>query len=172
MISSISCFGENNIKKLVALSTIGHIGLIVLFIGSGLSNISFFHLLRHSFFKCCLFIYSGIFLHIIKGNLDFRFYIGNNKHLSVFFCYILVGNISLICIPFSSGFFSKDIGLEFFLRFDFFFFFFFFVLLCVFFTCIYSLKFFFINCGLLNFNFILKGNFLSFLPFYRFFFYF
>jgi len=116
MLSSVSTFGEINIKKIIALSTIGHIGLIVMLLGYSLPYIAFYHLLRHSFFKCSLFMFSGFFLHSAQGNLDIRFLRGNNRHIRFLFCYGVLANLCLLCIPFRSGFFSKDIRFEAFIR--------------------------------------------------------
>ena len=63
-LSSLRTLGETNLKKIIALSTIRHIGLIIILIGCGNPILRFFHLLIHAFFKCTLFIFSGLFLHI------------------------------------------------------------------------------------------------------------
>ena len=126
LLSSIRGFGESNVKKIIALSTIRHIGLIILLLGYGLPFMAFYHLLRHAFFKCSLFMFSGFFLHSGFGNLDVRFLGGNNSHVNIFLCYGVLANLALMCVPFRAGFFSKDIRLELSLGKNFFFFFFFF----------------------------------------------
>jgi len=72
LLSSAITLGRNNIKKVIAFSTMRHIGLIVIIVGFGATSLAFFHLLSHSFFKCSLFMYSGYYLHRSLGNADIR----------------------------------------------------------------------------------------------------
>jgi len=103
---------EYDFKKIIALSTLSQIALIFLSIIKFSLNIAFFHLLTHAIFKCLLFLTRGSVLHSFKGLQDIR--------LLNFFFYSKPLNyniitrrlLSLIGIPFLSGFFSKDLIFE------------------------------------------------------------
>nr|UPL65267.1 NADH dehydrogenase subunit 5 [Largus sp.] len=110
---------EFDLKKIIALSTLSQLGLMVgvLFIGGGL--ISFFHLLTHAFFSALLFLCAGLIIHCVNDTQDIR-YMGVLSYSLPFtlscFC---VANLSLCGLPFLSGFYSKDLALEY-LQFTFF----------------------------------------------------
>ena len=110
--SSISALVEEDLKKVVALSTLSQIGFSMLTLGLGLRFISLLHLLSHALFKSCLFIQVGYLIHRSCGQQDGRGYrnIGNfPKFIQV---QILVTLFCLCGLFFSSGAVSKDYILE------------------------------------------------------------
>merc|ERR1711887_373671 len=110
--SSYRNYGEFNIKKIVALSTIRQLGIMFIFIGFNMTIIAFFHLIIHAFFKRTIFILAGIFLHSSFGNLDIRYLNSNYIRYPFVLSTFTIGNLCLIGIPLFSGFFSKDLSIE------------------------------------------------------------
>lgn len=116
--AGISANYEYDLKKIIALSTLRQLGLIIriLFVGDRL--ISFFHLFTHALFKALLFICAGSLIHCFSDLQDIR-YIGNLiNYIPFTICLFNLRNFSLCGIPFISGFYSKDLILEFFLMKD------------------------------------------------------
>nr|YP_009642627.1 NADH dehydrogenase subunit 5 [Heterakis dispar]QCI56233.1 NADH dehydrogenase subunit 5 [Heterakis dispar] len=112
--SSMSALVEEDMKKVVALSTLSQMGFCMLTIGLGLSFVSLVHMVSHAFFKSCLFMQIGFLIHNSFGQQDGRNYsnLGN-----VPFCIQLQLMVTLFCLCgllFSSGAVSKDFILEFF----------------------------------------------------------
>nr|YP_009243341.1 NADH dehydrogenase subunit 5 [Heterakis beramporia]AMR36308.1 NADH dehydrogenase subunit 5 [Heterakis beramporia] len=112
--SSVSALFEEDMKKVVALSTLSQMGFCMLTIGLGLSFISLIHMVSHAFFKSCLFMQIGFLIHNSFGQQDGR----NYSNLgSVPYCIQLQLLVTLFCLCgllFSSGAVSKDFILEFF----------------------------------------------------------
>jgi NADH-ubiquinone oxidoreductase chain 5 len=75
-------------------------------------NTALFHLTGHAFFKALLFLSAGGIIHSIKDDQDIRKYGGLIKFLPFTYTVIFIGTLSLIAIPFISGFYSKDFILE------------------------------------------------------------
>nr|YP_009488347.1 NADH dehydrogenase subunit 5 [Dictyla platyoma]AWD31606.1 NADH dehydrogenase subunit 5 [Dictyla platyoma] len=106
---------EFDLKKIVAFSTLSQLGLMmsVLFLGN--FDLSFFHLLSHAFFKSLLFMCSGLIIHSMCDNQDIR-YMGGVYTEKPYTCTcFLISNLSLCGLFFMSGFYSKDMIVEFFL---------------------------------------------------------
>ena len=103
---------EIDIKKVIALSTLSQLGVIMITLGELEPILSFFHLLRHAYFKAILFICAGIIIHNIKDYQDIR-KIGFS-YINIHFCIsiIIIANISLCGLPFLRGFYSKDFIIE------------------------------------------------------------
>ena len=103
---------ELDIKKVIALSTLRQLGLIFFTLGLNNPFAAFFHLISHAYFKAIIFMAAGSAIHIFKDYQDIRkmgrFSKGSPLIRSVF----LVRSIRLCGIPFISGFYSKDIILE------------------------------------------------------------
>lgn len=110
--AGISAMGELDIKKIVALSTLSQLGLIVSSVGFGLAPLAFFHLLTHAYFKALLFISVGSIIHLSSDYQDLRKIRVRTESSSPTLAYSLVANLSLCGLPFSSGFYSKDLILE------------------------------------------------------------
>jgi NADH-ubiquinone oxidoreductase chain 5 len=83
-------------------------------IGIGLScyNIALFHLINHAFYKALLFLGAGAVIHSVADNQDFRKYGGLRPFLPITYSVMLIASLSLLAIPFMTGFYSKDFILE------------------------------------------------------------
>nr|UPL65579.1 NADH dehydrogenase subunit 5 [Dicranocephalus alticolus] len=104
---------EYDLKKIIALSTLSQLGLMMSILFMGYSVVSYFHLLTHAFFKALLFLCAGLIIHCMNDSQDIRHMgclINNLPYTSTCFC---IANMSLCGLPFLSGFYSKDMVLEF-----------------------------------------------------------
>jgi len=86
--------------------------LIIIVIGLGLRDLSFFHLITHAMFKSLLFLCAGVFIHSYGEIQDIRFISRLLKGLPLSSFYFIVCSIALCGFPFLSGFYSKDLILE------------------------------------------------------------
>lgn len=112
-ISGLGANFEYDLKKIIALSTLRQLGLIFTILSLGRVKLAFFHLLIHALFKALLFICAGNFIHLILNCQDIR-YIGSlifKSPLTV--VYFNIRNLSLCGLPYFSGFYSKDLIIEF-----------------------------------------------------------
>ncbi|WP_243712081.1 NADH dehydrogenase subunit 5, partial [Marinomonas sp. KMM3893] len=103
---------EQDIKKIIALSTLRQLGLIITSLGLGLILITFFHLLTHAIFKSLLFICRGDVIHQNQGLQDLRFLGGSLKGRLFARTLINICNLALCGFPFLAGFYSKDAIIE------------------------------------------------------------
>lgn len=111
-ISGLIALYENDLKKIIALSTLRQLGLIIITLRVGLPILSFYHLLTHAIFKSLLFLRVGVIIHIIINNQDVRL-MGNLKNkMSFTLIRFQMTLIALIGFPFFSGFYSKDLIME------------------------------------------------------------
>jgi NADH-quinone oxidoreductase subunit L len=99
---------QNDIKRILAYSTISQIGYMFLGCGVGAFAAAIFHLMTHAFFKALLFLGAGSIMHALSGELDLRKMGGLRKHLPITFWTFLAGVLAISGIPLFSGFFSKD----------------------------------------------------------------
>nr|BAV82872.1 NADH dehydrogenase subunit 5 [Toxocara canis] len=112
--SSMAALVEEDLKKVVALSTLSQMGFSMFTVGLGLSFVSFIHLLSHALFKSCLFMQVGYLIHCSLGQQDGRNY-SNLGNLPSFIQLQLLITLFCLCgLVFSSGAVSKDFILEFF----------------------------------------------------------
>lgn len=111
-ISGLGANLENDLKKIVALSTLRQLGLIVGILGIGYYQLAYFHLLTHALFKALLFMCAGSIIHRAKGYQDLRLISGVIIIKPLTRARFLVSNLSLCGFPFLAGFYSKDIILE------------------------------------------------------------
>lgn len=102
-----------DLKKIIAFSTCSQLGLMISALGFGLINACFFHLFLHAFFKCLLFVSSGIIIHALYEEQDIRKLMSSFFHIPLFYIFILIGSLSLTGFLFFSGFYSKEIILLF-----------------------------------------------------------
>ena len=100
---------DNDIKKVVALSTCGHLGLMLLLCSLSAYSAGFFHLLNHAFSKAILFITSGVVIHAINGEQDRRYFFYLKNFIPLTFQFIFLSSSALIGLPFLSSFFSKEV---------------------------------------------------------------
>jgi NADH-ubiquinone oxidoreductase chain 5 len=112
MSSSLIGFFQQDIKKIIAYSTMSQLGMMVIAIGLSSYNIALFHLINHAFYKALLFLGAGSIIHAIYDNQDLRKYGGLKLYLPLNYSIILIASLSLIALPFMSGFYSKDFILE------------------------------------------------------------
>ncbi len=99
---------QNDIKKVLAYSTVSQLGFMFLALGTGAYVAAVFHVMTHAFFKALLFLGSGSVIHALGGGQDIRNMGGLNKKLKLTYVTFLVGCIAISGIPPFSGFFSKD----------------------------------------------------------------
>jgi NADH-quinone oxidoreductase subunit L len=99
---------QNDIKKVLAYSTISQLGYMFLALGVGAFSAGIFHVMTHAFFKALLFLGSGAVIHAMHDEQDIRKMGGLGKSLPVTYRTFLVGTIAIAGIPPLSGFFSKD----------------------------------------------------------------
>lgn len=105
--ASIGLF-QNDIKKVLAYSTVSQLGLMFLALGLGAYSAAVFHVVTHAFFKALLFLGSGSVIHSMGGEQDIRKMGGLKKHMPITFVTFLIGTIAISGIPPLAGFFSKD----------------------------------------------------------------
>jgi len=110
--SSLIGLFQQDIKKVIAYSTMSQLGMMVIAIGLSSYNIALFHLINHAFYKGLLFLGAGAVIHAMADNQDFRKYGGLRSFLPLSYSVILIASLSLIAFPFMTGFYSKDFLLE------------------------------------------------------------
>nr|YP_009971638.1 NADH dehydrogenase subunit 5 [Colochirus quadrangularis]QNG57233.1 NADH dehydrogenase subunit 5 [Colochirus quadrangularis] len=110
--AATTAFRQHDIKKIIAYSTTSQLGLMFIAIGINLPNMALFHICTHAFFKAMLFLCSGSIIHSYNNEQDLRKLSNINSTLPITSACLLLGSLSLMGIPFLSGFFSKDIILE------------------------------------------------------------
>ena len=99
---------QNDIKRVLAYSTVSQLGYMFLAMGAGAFAAGIFHLYTHAFFKALLFLGSGAVIHALAGEQDIRRMGGLKKDLPITYWTFLVGAMAIAGVPLLSGFFSKD----------------------------------------------------------------
>lgn len=99
---------QNDIKKILAYSTVSQLGLMFLGLGVGAYSSSVFHVTTHAFFKALLFLGAGSVIHAMSGEQDIRKMGGLKGKIKITYLTMLIGTIAISGIPPFSGFFSKD----------------------------------------------------------------
>jgi NADH-quinone oxidoreductase subunit L len=99
---------QNDIKKVLAYSTVSQLGYMFLAAGLGAYTAAIFHVGTHAFFKALLFLGSGSVIHAMSGEQDMRSMGGLKKHLPVTYRTFLIATLAIAGIPPLAGFFSKD----------------------------------------------------------------
>ncbi len=99
---------QNDIKKVLAYSTISQLGYMFLAMGVAAFGAGIFHLMTHAFFKALLFLGSGAVIHAMHEEQDIQKMGGLKKHLPVTYWTFVVGAVAIAGIPPFAGFFSKD----------------------------------------------------------------
>jgi len=110
--SSLIGLFQQDIKKVIAYSTMSQLGMMVIAIGLSSYNTALFHLINHAFYKGLLFLGAGAIIHAIADNQDFRKYGGLISFLPLSYSVIFIASLSLVAFPFMTGFYSKDFILE------------------------------------------------------------
>jgi len=110
--SSLIGLFQQDIKKVIAYSTMSQLGMMVIAVGLSSYNIALFHLVNHAFYKGLLFLGAGAVIHAVADNQDFRRYGGLKSFLPLTYSVMLIASLSLVAFPFMTGFYSKDFIIE------------------------------------------------------------
>jgi len=103
---------QNDLKRVIAYSTCSQLGYMVFACGLSNYSIGIFHLVNHAFFKALLFLSAGAVIHALNDEQDMRKMGGLVNLLPFTYTMILIGSLSLMALPFLTGFYSKDLILE------------------------------------------------------------
>ncbi len=103
---------QNDIKRVVAYSTLSQLGYMTVALGASAYSVGVFHLMTHAFFKALLFLGAGSVILAVHHNQDIRWMGGLRKYMPITCVTFLIGSLSLIATPFFSGFYSKDSIIE------------------------------------------------------------
>ncbi|MEZ5045521.1 MAG: NADH-quinone oxidoreductase subunit L [Chitinophagaceae bacterium] len=99
---------QNDIKKVLAYSTVSQLGFMFMALGVGAYVAAVFHVITHAFFKALLFLGSGSVIHAVHDEQDIRKMGGLKKYMKTTYFTFLIGCIAIAGLPPLSGFFSKD----------------------------------------------------------------
>jgi NADH-ubiquinone oxidoreductase chain 5 len=110
--SSLIGLFQQDIKKVIAYSTMSQLGMMVIAVGLSSYNVALFHLVNHAFYKALLFLGAGAVIHAVTDNQDFRKYGALRPYLPLTYSVMLIASLSLVAFPFMTGFYSKDFILE------------------------------------------------------------
>lgn len=108
LVAATIALKQNDIKKVLAYSTVSQLGYMFLALGTGSYVAAVFHVMTHAFFKALLFLGSGSVIHAMGGEQDIRKMGGLSKYMKTTNWTFLVGCLAIAGIPGLSGFFSKD----------------------------------------------------------------
>ncbi|MDE0956996.1 MAG: NADH-quinone oxidoreductase subunit L [Planctomycetota bacterium] len=108
LLAALIAFGQNDIKKVLAYSTVSQLGYMFFAIGVGAFSAAFFHVVTHAFFKALLFLGSGSVIHAMHHEQDMRKMGGLRKQLPFTHLTFLIGTLAIAGVPPLAGFFSKD----------------------------------------------------------------
>jgi NADH-quinone oxidoreductase subunit L len=108
ILAALIAVKQNDIKKVLAYSTVSQLGYMFLGLGVGAYTEAVFHVLTHAFFKALLFLCAGSVIHAMSGEQDIRSMGGLKKYLPITHITFLMGCLAISGIPPFSGFFSKD----------------------------------------------------------------
>ena len=106
--AAVIAVAQNDIKKVLAYSTVSQLGYMFLACGVGAYVAGMFHVMTHAFFKACLFLGSGSVIHAMGGEQDIRKMGGLKSKLPTTYWTFLIATLALSGIPPLAGFFSKD----------------------------------------------------------------
>lgn len=99
---------QNDIKKVLAYSTVSQLGFMFVALGVGAYTTAMFHLMTHAFFKALLFLGAGSVIHAMSDEQDMRFMGGLKKHIPITHITFLIGTLAISGFPLLSGMISKD----------------------------------------------------------------
>jgi NADH-ubiquinone oxidoreductase chain 5 len=109
--ASVGLF-QNDIKKVIAYSTMSQLGMMVVAVGLSQYNVALMHLVLHAMYKAGLFLSAGSVLHAMGDQQDFRRFGGLVQLLPLTYTVILIASLSLAALPWLSGYYSKDLIIE------------------------------------------------------------
>ncbi len=99
---------QNDLKKILAYSTVSQLGYMFLACGVGAFTVGMFHVMTHAFFKACLFLGAGSVMHAMSGDIDIRHMGGLKSKMPITFWTFVIATLAIAGIPPFAGFFSKD----------------------------------------------------------------
>jgi len=108
LIAAITATKQNDIKKVLAYSTVSQLGFMFVALGLGAFSTAIFHVTTHAFFKALLFLGAGSVIHAMNNQQDIRAMGGLKKHLPVTYLTFLIATLAISGVPPFAGFFSKD----------------------------------------------------------------
>jgi NADH-quinone oxidoreductase subunit L len=108
LVAGLIALRQNDIKKVLAYSTVSQLGLMFLALGMGAYAAAMFHVTTHAFFKALLFLGAGSVIHALGGEQDIRRMGGLRKALPLTYWTFLLATLAISGVPLLSGFFSKD----------------------------------------------------------------
>jgi len=108
LLAALIAAAQNDIKRVLAFSTVSQLGLMFLALGVGAYDAALLHLLTHAFFKALLFLGAGSAIHGLGGEQDLRRMGGLKQSMPITFWTTLIGVLAIAGVPGFSGFFSKD----------------------------------------------------------------
>lgn len=103
---------QNDLKRIIAYSTCSQLGYMVFAAGLSQYEVAFFHLFNHAYFKALLFLSAGSIIHAFHDEQDLRKFGGLISFLPFTYSMLFIGSLSLMALPFLTGFYSKDVILE------------------------------------------------------------
>nr|QTK22351.1 NADH dehydrogenase subunit 5 [Pneumocystis canis] len=112
LISSLIGLFQNDLKRIIAYSTCSQLGMMFVAIGLSQYQLALFHLINHAFFKALLFLSAGVVIHGFHDEQDIRKMGGLLVGMPLTYTFILIGSLSLIAIPFLTGYYSKEVIME------------------------------------------------------------
>lgn len=107
-VSATIAIVQNDIKKVLAYSTVSQLGFMFLAVGVGAYTVAIFHLVTHAFFKALMFLGSGSVIHACDGEQDMRKMGGLKNYMPITYWTFVCGTLAISGVPIFSGFFSKD----------------------------------------------------------------
>lgn len=107
-IAAFIALRQNDIKKVLAYSTVSQLGFMFVALGVGAYTVAMFHLMTHAFFKALLFLGSGSVIHAMSGEQDMRFMGGLKDKIKTTHITFLIGTFAIAGMPLFSGMISKD----------------------------------------------------------------
>ena len=108
LVTAFIAMRQNDIKKVLAYSTVSQLGFIFVALGMGAYTAAIFHVTTHAFFKALLFLGSGSVIHAMSDEQDIRQMGGLKKYIPITNITFLIGTLAISGFPLLSGFFSKD----------------------------------------------------------------
>ncbi|MFN8218863.1 MAG: NADH-quinone oxidoreductase subunit L [Fimbriimonadales bacterium] len=108
LFAALIAFGQTDIKKVLAYSTVSQLGFMFIACGAGAYWAGMFHVTTHAFFKALLFLGSGAVIHAMAHNQDMRNYGNLRKYLPITFITMMVGYVAIAGVPLFAGFYSKE----------------------------------------------------------------
>ena len=112
-IAGLAGIVEIDLKKVIALSTLSQLGVMIFSLAIGNPDFTFFHLITHAFFKRLIFLAAGVIITHSNHFQDIRALAGSVRELSVPSSALIISSMALCGIPFLSGFYRKDLIIEF-----------------------------------------------------------